>query len=80
MEILTIHPSETYMHKTTVAINEKLLKAAIQAIGAKTKKDAIEAGLISLVRSSNREVLRKELGTYDISLTLRDLEKSRNAQ
>jgi len=26
------------MHKTTVAINEKLLKAAIQAIGAKTKK------------------------------------------
>ncbi len=68
------------MHKTTVAINEKLLKAAIQAIGAKTKKDAIEAGLISLVRSSNREALRKELGTYDISLTLRDLEKSRNAQ
>lgn len=68
------------MHKTTVAINEKLLKAAIQAIGAKTKKDAIEAGLISLVRSSNREALRKELGTYDISLTLRELEKSRNAQ
>jgi Arc/MetJ family transcription regulator len=68
------------MHKTTVAINEKLLKAAIQAIGAKTKKDAIEAGLISLVRASNREALRKELGTYDISLTLRELEKSRNAQ
>jgi Arc/MetJ family transcription regulator len=75
-----MHPSQAYMHKTTIAINEKLLKAAIQAIGAKTKKDAIEAGLLSLVRASNREELRKELGTYDISLTLRELEKSRNAQ
>lgn len=68
------------MHKTTVAINEKLLKEAIQAIGAKTKKDAIEAGLLSLVRAASREALRKELGTYDISTTLRELEKSRNAQ
>jgi Arc/MetJ family transcription regulator len=68
------------MHKTTVAINEKLLKAAIQAIGAKTKKDAIEAGLLSLVRTSYRKALRTELGTYDISLTLRALEKTRNAQ
>ena len=68
------------MHKTTITIDEKLLKAAIKAIGAKTKKDAIEAGLLSLVRSSNRKALRKELGTYDISLTLRALEKSRHAQ
>jgi Arc/MetJ family transcription regulator len=68
------------MHKTTVAIDEKLLEAAIQAIGAKTKKDAIEAGLLSLVRSANRKALCKELGTYDISLTLRELGKSRNAQ
>ncbi len=67
------------MHKTTIAIDEKLLKAAIKAIGAKTKKDAIEAGLLSLVKASNREALRKELGIYDISLTLRALEKSRNA-
>ncbi len=68
------------MHKTTVAIDEKLLKAAIHATGAKTKKDVIEAGLLSLVRASNREALRKELGTHDISLALRELEKSRNAQ
>ena len=68
------------MHKITLAIDEKLLKAAIQAVGAKTKKDAIEVGLLSLVRSSNRKALRKELATYDISLTLRELEKSRNAR
>lgn len=74
-----IQPSQAYMHKTTIAIDEKLLKAAIKAIGAKTKKDAIEAGLLSLVKASNREALRKELGIYDISLTLRALEKSRNA-
>jgi Arc/MetJ family transcription regulator len=68
------------MHKTTIAIDEKLLKAASKAIGAKTKKDAIEAGLHSLVRASNREALRKELGAYDISLTLRELEESRYAR
>jgi Arc/MetJ family transcription regulator len=70
---------EFSMQKTTVVINEKLLKAAIHAIGAKTKREAIEAGLASLVRHSNRESLRKELGTYDLDLSLEELEKSRNA-
>jgi len=68
------------MQKTTVVINEKLLKTAILAIGAKTKREAIEAGLLSLVRHSNREALRKELGTYDLDLSLKELEKSRNAK
>jgi Arc/MetJ family transcription regulator len=67
------------MKKTTVFIEEELLEKAIQAIGARTKKEAIEAGLQSLVRINNRELFRKELGTFDLDLTLDELKDSRNA-
>ncbi len=68
------------MKKTTVLIDEKLLETAIQTIGARTKREAIEAGLQSLVQSHNRELLRKELGTFDMDLTLDELERLRNAE
>jgi Arc/MetJ family transcription regulator len=66
------------MRKTTVMIDERLLKEAMEAIGVRTKKDAIKAGLESLVRQRNREALRKELGTFDIDLTVSQLERLRN--
>ena len=68
------------MKKTTVVIDEELLREAIEAIGARSKKEAIEKGLRSLVRQHNREALRKELGTFDIELTLDELEKLRHAE
>jgi len=68
------------MKKTTVLIDEKLLQTAIEAIGAGTKKEAIEAGLKALVKNFNREALRKELGTFEIDLTLDELERLRNEQ
>jgi len=68
------------MGKTTVFIDEELLKAAAEAIGARTKKEVIEAGLLSLVRRHNREQLRNELGTFDIDLTVEELERLRNAE
>ena len=67
------------MRKTTVMIDEKLLEEAVQVIGARTKKEAIEAGLRSLIQRHNREALRKELGTFDMDLTLEELERLRNA-
>jgi len=67
------------MKKTTVAIDENLLEAAASCIGARTKKDTIEAGLRSLIDLYNREALRKELGTFDIDLSLDELESLRNA-
>ena len=66
------------MQKTTVMIDEKLLKDAMAAIGARTKREAIAAGLEALVRIHQRESLARELGTYDIDLTLNDLEKMRH--
>jgi Arc/MetJ family transcription regulator len=67
------------MRKTTVLINEHLLEEAKKAIGVKSIREVIETGLHALVRQSNREALRKELGTYDIDLTIEDLEALRNA-
>ncbi len=66
------------MKKTTVLIDENLLQNAIKAIGARTKKEAIEAGLRSLVQRHNRELLRKELGTFDMDLTIDELERLSN--
>ena len=67
------------MRKTTVYIDEELLKDAMYAIGAKTKKEAIRAGLELLVRKHHRDFLRKELGTFDIALKLEELKRLRDA-
>ena len=67
------------MKKTTVQIDDELLQAAMEACGAKSKRAAIEKGLQVLIRDYNREELRKELGTFDIELTLDELEILRHA-
>jgi hypothetical protein len=38
---------------------------------------AIEEGLRELIRSIQRKRLKKELGTYDLDLTVKDLERMR---
>ena len=68
------------MKKTTVLIDEQLLKEAMEAVGAKTKKEAIRAGLEALVRHHHRESLQKELGAFELDLSLEELEKLRNAE
>jgi Arc/MetJ family transcription regulator len=78
--IFIIWLQEMAMRKTTVHIDESLLAEAIKAIGAKTQREAIEAGLKYLVQRKNREALRHELGTFDIDLTLEELERLRNAE
>ena len=68
------------MRKTTVVLDERLLQSAVEAIGARSKKEAIEAGLKALVKRKNREALRRELGTFEIDLTPDELERLRNAE
>jgi len=80
IDILSIRILEMAMRKTTVHIDESLLAEAIKAIGAKTQREAIEAGLKYLVQRKNREALRHELGTFDIDLTIEELERLRNAE
>jgi Arc/MetJ family transcription regulator len=66
------------MAKTTVVIDDRLLEEAIRASGARTKKEAITAGLKELIRRKNVEAFRRELGTYDLALSLDELEKLRD--
>lgn len=65
------------MGKTTVLIDETLMKEALRVTHLKTKKEVIEKGLKELLKMKNRELLRKELGTFDIDLSLDELEKRR---
>jgi Arc/MetJ family transcription regulator len=66
--------------RTTVVIDDVLMTEAIKAIRARSKKEAIEAGLLELVRKKDREALINELGTFDLDLTLEKLEELRNAE
>jgi Arc/MetJ family transcription regulator len=65
------------MGKTTVLIDEVLIKEALRATNLRTKKSVIEMGLKELLRMKNRELLRRELGTFDIDLSLEELSRKR---
>ncbi|HUL37060.1 MAG TPA: type II toxin-antitoxin system VapB family antitoxin [Thermodesulfobacteriota bacterium] len=65
------------MKKTTVFVDEVLIELALKASKLRTKKEVIEAGLKELVRKKNRDLLRGELGTFDIALSLDELKKRR---
>jgi Arc/MetJ family transcription regulator len=65
------------MGKTTVFIDDILINSALKVTNMKTKREVIEAGLKELVRRRNRELLRQELGSFDIDLSLEELEKRR---
>jgi Arc/MetJ family transcription regulator len=65
------------MKKTTVFVDEALIELALKASKLRTKKEVIEAGLKELLRKKNRDLLRRELGSYDIDLSLDELKKRR---
>ena len=65
------------MSKTTVFVDETLIDLALKASNLRTKREVIEAGLKELVRKRNRELLRQELGTFDMDLSLEELKKRR---
>jgi Arc/MetJ family transcription regulator len=65
------------MKKTTVFVDEVLIERALKGSKLRTKKEVIEAGLKELIRKKNRDLLRGELGTFDIDLSLDELKKQR---
>jgi Arc/MetJ family transcription regulator len=67
------------MKRTTVFIDENLLEEAIRLTGAKTRRQVITAGLRELVRMYHRKAFARELGTFDLDLTLEELKELRNA-
>lgn len=66
------------MAKTTVIIDDELLDEAMKVTGARTKRQVITAGLKELIHKKNLEAFRQELGTFDLGLSLEELEKLRD--
>jgi Arc/MetJ family transcription regulator len=67
------------MRRTTITIDDKLLKAALRVSGAKSKKEVVEEGLKELIRKKSLDSFRKELGSFDLSLNLKELKKLRSS-
>jgi Arc/MetJ family transcription regulator len=76
---LDTHKSVKYTHwgaalRTNIEIDDKLMRKALRASGATTKKAAVEAGLRLLVRMQEQE---KALGLWGAAKWEGDLEQSR---
>lgn len=65
------------MGRTTIIIDDDLIKEAQRTTGLKTKREVVEQGLRELIRKINLEKLREDLGTFEIDLTPEELEKLR---
>ncbi|MEO0249409.1 MAG: type II toxin-antitoxin system VapB family antitoxin [candidate division WOR-3 bacterium] len=63
-----------------MVLDARLLQKAVRAIGAPSKKEAIESGLKTLASRQHREALCRKLGTFDINLTPDELEGLRNVE
>ncbi len=49
--------------RTNIEIDDSLMRDALAATGARTKREAVELGLRALVRLKNQERLRELRGT-----------------
>lgn len=63
--------------RSTIEIDESLIREAKSLTGVKTKKELVELSLRELVRKKRLEHLIGLYGTSPIDLTLKDVEKFR---
>lgn len=66
------------MAKTTVIIDDELLAEAMKVTEARSKRQVIAAGLKELIHKKNLEAFRQELGTFDLALSIEELQELRN--
>jgi len=65
--------------RTTIDIDNELLKEVMEKSGAKSKKNAIVTAMKGYLRLKRREELKNLIGNYDkFNLDLKDLRKMRN--
>ncbi len=63
--------------RTTLEIDQKLMKQALELTKAKTKKELIQRSLEALIRQHRIERLLGKLGRFPLHLTPRKLAKLR---
>lgn len=51
--------------RTNIVIDDELMQAALKATGVKTKREAVEQGLRTLVRLQQQTELRSLRGKYE---------------
>lgn len=51
--------------RTNIVIDDKLMEATLKATGIKTKREAVEEGLRTLLRLKQQTELRKLRGKYE---------------
>ena len=65
--------------RTTIDIDDEILKEVMEKSGAKSKKNAIVTAMKDYLRLKRREELKNLIGNYDkFNLDLKDLRKMRN--
>jgi len=65
--------------RTTLDIDDDILKETIAATGARSKKKAVESALREYTRMKRRQELLKRIGSWrDFDLSLEELERLRN--
>jgi Arc/MetJ family transcription regulator len=62
-----------------LTVDSKLLEQAVKLSGVKSKTEAINLALSEFVRQRERELLRAELGTFDLDLTADEVRELRRA-
>ncbi len=68
-----------FFMRTTLDIDEELVREVMRAAKAKTKKGAIVIALKEYLMAKRRHELRDMIGTYDdFDLSLEELEKMRH--
>ena len=63
--------------RTTLDLDEELLREAGRLSGATTKRALIEEALAEFVRARNADKLRQMIGTYELNLTAQELKRMR---
>ena len=66
--------------RTTVDLNDKLLKEAMRASHTKTKRETLERGLELLIRGAHLERLRSKRGSGAVTWTIPELQEWRGSE
>jgi Arc/MetJ family transcription regulator len=66
--------------RSTIEINEKLLKEAMRLTNARTKKEVVNLSLECLVKNYHRKSLKDKFGKVDLGISLEDLETWRDME
>lgn len=63
--------------RTNIVIDDKLMRDALKATGAKTKREAVELGLQTLVRLNEQAKIRSLRGKVQWEGDLEEMRKTR---